>query len=517
MVEWWLAWFTTLAAAALGWFWNWHVQRVAHRNGESSVEDMLKKAHQEATLCIREAQAQAQEVLNSSRKEFDLEYKERRQRLEAMEDKHHERVVLMEQKSKTLDSRESKVELRLKEIEEARGKLSARQAEFEELMAVQQTRLQEIAGLTAEQARAEMLSKIEDEVRGESANLIRQVQSDMQRKAKQEAQKIITYAIERYAADTVHDVTTTSVHLPSEEMKGRIIGKEGRNIRSIESETGVNVMIDDTPQMVILSGFDPMRREIARISLERLILDGRIHPANIEETVARVRSEVEDTVRKAGENAVFELGLTKVHPEIMHTLGRLKYRQSYSQNVLNHSIEMAHIMGSMAAELGLDIDTSKRIGLLHDIGKALTHEVEGSHAIIGGDLLKKFGEKPLIVNAVAAHHREVEPESVYAHLAMAADAITAARPGARNENTHQYLKRLGDIEEIASSFPGVTRSYAIQAGRELRVLVEPGDVDDEQLTILARDISGRIEKEVQFPGQVKVTVIRETRSVEYAR
>ncbi|MEX2606761.1 MAG: ribonuclease Y, partial [Kiritimatiellia bacterium] len=343
----------------------------------------------------------------------------------------HERVVLMEQKSNTLDAREAKVDMRLHEIEEAGGKLTARQAEFEELMSEQRTRLQEIAGLTAEQARAEMLAKIEDDVRGESANLIRQVQSDMQRKAKQEAQKIIIYAIERYAADTVHDVTTTSVHLPSEEMKGRIIGKEGRNIRSIESETGVNVMIDDTPQMVILSGFDPMRREIARISLERLIQDGRIHPANIEETVAKVRAEVEDTVRKAGENAVFELGLTKIHPDVIHTLGRLKYRQSYSQNVLSHSIEMAYIMGSMAAELGLDVDTSKRIGLLHDIGKALTHEVEGSHAVIGGDLLKKFGEKPLIVNAVAAHHREVEPESIYAHLAMAADAITAARPGAR--------------------------------------------------------------------------------------
>jgi ribonuclease Y len=517
MVEWWLAWFTTLAAAALGWFWHWHVQKVARRNGEASVEEILEKARHEATVCVREAQAQALEILNKARKEFDLEYKERRQRLEVMEDKHHERVVLLETKSNTLDTREARVDGRIHEIEEASTQLNARQAEFEKLISEQQRRLQEIAGFTAHQARTEMMAKIEDEVRSESANLIRQVQSEMQSKAKQEAQKIITYAIERYAAETVHDVTTTSVHLPSEEMKGRIIGKEGRNIRSIESETGVNVMIDDTPQMVILSGFDPMRREIARISLERLIQDGRIHPANIEETVARVRGEVEETVRKAGENAVFELGLTKVHPEVIQTLGRLKYRQSYSQNVLSHSIEMAYLMGSMAAELGLDIESSKRIGLLHDIGKALTHEVEGSHAVIGGDLLKKFGEKPLIVNAVAAHHREVEPESIYAHLAMAADAITAARPGARNENTHQYLKRLGDIEEIANSFAGVSRSYAIQAGRELRVLVEPGDVSDEALTTLARDISGRIEKEVQFPGQVKVTVIRETRSIEYAR
>ncbi|MGA0332583.1 MAG: ribonuclease Y [Kiritimatiellia bacterium] len=517
MVEWWLAWFTTLAAAALGWFWNWHVQRMAHRDGLASADEILSAAKHEAEVLVREAQAQAKEIQNQARKDFDLEFKERRQRLEKMEDKQHERAMLMDTKSNTLDTRESKIEERLREIELAGEQLNARHKEFEELMEEQRRRLQEISGLTPQEARDEMLRKIEDDVRAESAQFIRNAQQEMHRKAKVEAQKIITYAIERYAADTVHDVTTTSVHLPSEEMKGRIIGKEGRNIRSIEAETGVNVMIDDTPQMVVLSGFDPMRREIARISLERLIQDGRIHPASIEETVRKVREEVEETVRKSGENAVFELGLSHVHPEVIQTLGRLKFRQSYSQNVLSHSLEMAHLMGSMAAELGLDIEISKRIGLLHDIGKALTHEVEGSHALIGGDLLKKHGEKPLIVNAVAAHHREVEAESIYAHLAMAADAITAARPGARNENTHQYLKRLGDLEAIANACPGVVRSYAIQAGRELRVLVQPEEVSDEDALNLARQISGRIEKELQFPGQVKVTVIRETRSVEYAR
>ncbi len=517
MVEWWLAWFTTLAAAALGWFWNWHVQRIALRNGKMSAENILSAAHHEADVVLREANAHARELQSQARKDFDLEFKERRQRLEKMEDKHHERTVLMDTKSNTLDQRESKLEEALLDLKRSHDDLLARQTEFEALMDAQRLRMQEIASLSPEQARAEMMGKVEDEVRADAAQFIRLSQQDMQRKAKQEAQKIITYAIERYAAETVHDVTTTSVQLPSEEMKGRIIGKEGRNIRSIEAETGVNVMIDDTPQMVVLSGFDPMRREIARIALERLIQDGRIHPASIEETVARVREEVEETVRKAGENAVFELGLSKIHPEVMHTLGRLKYRQSYSQNVLSHSIEMAHLMGSMAAELGLDVEISKRIGLLHDIGKALTHEVEGSHALIGGDLIKKFGESPLVVNAVAAHHREIEAESVYAHLAMAADAITAARPGARNENTHQYLKRLGDLEEIANACPGVTRSYAIQAGRELRVLVEPGEVSDEGALLLARQISNRIEKELQFPGQVKITVIRETRSVEYAR
>jgi len=517
MVEWWLAWFTTLSAAALGWFWNWHVQQVARRNGERTVEQTLREARHEAEVCLREARAEAREILQNSHKEFSREIEGRRRRLDELEDQYHERVVLMEKKSNTLDDREKQIEARSREVELASEQLAARGVEFEELMREQHEKLEEIAGLSSEQARDEMLSHIEDEVREESAHLMRDIQADLQQRAKREAQKIITYAIERYAAETVHDVTTTTVQLPSEEMKGRIIGKEGRNIRSIEAETGVNVMIDDTPQVVVLSGYDPMRREIAHISLNRLIQDGRIHPANIEETVAKVREEVEDTVRKAGENAVFELGLTKVHPEIVHTLGRLKFRQSYSQNVLSHSIEMAHLMGGMAAELGLDIDAAKRIGLLHDIGKALTHEVEGSHALIGADLLERHGEAPLIVNAVAAHHREVEPESVYAHLAMAADAVTAARPGARNENTHQYLKRLGDLEDIANSFEGVTRSYAIQAGRELRVLVEPGDVSDDRAMELARDISGRIEKELQFPGQVKVTVIRETRSIEYAR
>lgn len=517
MVEWWLAWFTTLAAAALGWFWNWHVQRMARRDGMASAEEILSAARHEADVVLREANAQARELQNQARKDFDLEFKERRQRLEKMEDAQHERAMLMDRKSNTLDDREAKLEEALEALKRANDDLADRQSEFDSLIAAQRQRMQEIAGLSPEQARAEMMGAVEDEIRADAAQFIRQSQQDMQRRAKQEAQKIITYAIERYAAETVHDVTTTSVQLPSEEMKGRIIGKEGRNIRSIEAETGVNVMIDDTPQMVVLSGFDPMRREIARIALERLIQDGRIHPASIEETVNRVREEVEETVRKAGENAAFELGLSKLHPEVIQTLGRLKYRQSYSQNVLSHSIEMAHLMGSMAAELGLDVEVSKRIGLLHDIGKALTHEVEGSHALIGGDLIKKYGESPLVVNAVAAHHREVEAESVYAHLAMAADAITAARPGARNENTHQYLKRLGDLEAIANACEGVTRSYAIQAGRELRVLVEPGEVSDEGALLLARQISNRIEKELQFPGQVKITVIRETRSVEYAR
>jgi ribonuclease Y len=517
MVEWWVAWFTTLAAAALGWFWHWHVQQVARRNGAETAEKILQDARHEADICLREARTQAQSRLHEARNEFELETKERRGRLEALEDKHHERLMRLEEKSSSLDAREESINQRAASLQSLSDALAVREEELTSLETRQQEILETLSGCSREEARSELRSRLEDEVKSESAQWIRQVQQDLKSRSRQEAQKILTLAMERYAAETVQDVTATAIHLPSEEMKGRIIGKEGRNIRSIESATGVNVVIDDTPQTVTLSGYDPMRREIARISVERLVADGRIHPTSIEETVERVRAEVEDTVQKAGENAVYDLGLSKVAPEIVYTLGRLKYRQSYSQNVLNHSIEMAHIMGSIAAELGLDIHIAKRIGLMHDIGKALTHEVEGSHALIGADLLRKHGEEDLVVNAVAAHHREVEPESVYAHLAMAADAVTAARPGARNENTEHYLKRLSDLETIANSFEGVHSSYAIQAGRELRVLVEPKDVSDDEAVRLARDISGKIEHDVQFPGQIKVTVIRETRSIDYAR
>lgn len=517
MVEWWLAWFTTLAAAALGWFWHWHVEHIARKNGAQTAEKMLRDAHHEADVIRREAEARAKDVLHEARLAFDQEVHARQKRLEVLEDQYHARISHLEKKSNSLDTKEERLLEKQKDLRIESEHLQARTREFEELMQEQRQRLQEIAALSPEEARVQMLRSIEDEVRLEADTLFRHLQAETRRKAKTEAQKIITYAIERYAADTVQEVTTCQVHLPSEEMKGRIIGKEGRNIRSIEAETGVNVMIDDTPQVIVLSGYDPMRREIARVAIERLIHDGRIHPASIEETVAKVRQETEEAVRKAGEDAVFQLGLGKMHPEIVYTLGRLKFRQSYAQNVLSHSIEMAYLMSAMAAELGLDLQIAKRIGLLHDIGKALTHEVEGSHALIGADLIAKHGEADLVVNAVAAHHREVEAESVYAHLAMAADAITAARPGARNENTHQYLKRLGDLEEIANSFEGVSRSYAIQAGRELRVLVEPERISDEQALRLAREISARIEQQVHFPGQVKITVIRETRSVEYAR
>lgn len=371
MVEWWLAWFTTLAAAALGWLWHWHVENVARRNGAKTAEDLVRDASRQADVILREAKNQSKEIEHNVREEVEQELRERRARLETLEDQYHERIVHLEQKANTLDTREDRVLARQQELKTESDHLLARAREFDELMTEQRERLQEIAGMTPDEARARMIAQIEDEVRAESNTLFRHLQAEARGRAKQEATKIITLAIERYAADTVQEVTTCAVPLPSEEMKGRIIGKEGRNIRSIESETGVNVMIDDTPQVVVLSGYDPMRREIARIALTRLIQDGRIHPASIEETVAKVREEVDETVRKAGEDALYQLGLGKMHPEIVHTLGRLKYRQSYAQNVLNHSIEMAHLMAGMASELGLNTHIAKRIGLLHDIGKAL--------------------------------------------------------------------------------------------------------------------------------------------------
>jgi ribonuclease Y len=361
------------------------------------------------------------------------------------------------------------------------------------------------------------MQQLEQDLQSESGNLIRRIQEDTKDRAEREARRIITMAIERYAGDQVNEMTTSTVTLPSDDMKGRIIGREGRNIRSFEAATGVNILIDDTPEVVVISGFDPLRREIARIALERLIEDGRIHPARIEEVVDKVQAEVEETIRHAGEEAIYDLGLQGVAPELVRTLGRLKFRHSYGQNVLKHSIEMGHLMGTMASELRLDSAQAKRIGLFHDIGKALDHKVEGGHAIIGADLLKRHGESAVVYNAVAAHHGEVEPESLYANLTIAADAITAARPGARSETTEIYLKRLEKLEEISNQFRGVEKSYAIQAGREIRVLVEPTKIDDNEAMQMARNISKQIEQELQYPGQIRVTVIRETRCVEYAK
>ncbi len=361
------------------------------------------------------------------------------------------------------------------------------------------------------------MKQLEEEVRGEAGTLIRHIQEETKAIAEKKARDILVTAIQRYAADQASEITTSTVHLPGDDMKGRIIGREGRNIRSIEAVTGVDILIDDTPEVVVISSFDPLRREIARISLERLIADGRIHPSRVEEVVAKVKEEVDIAIREAGEAAIYELSITNVDPILIHTLGRLKYRHSYGQNVLEHSIEMAHLMGMMAADLGLDQPVARRIGLFHDLGKALDHKIEGSHALIGADLLRKHNEQAVVINAVAAHHGDVTQETPYAVLACAADAITASRPGARSENTELYLKRLEKIEQIASSFGGVEKSYAIQAGREVRVIISPSKIDDGQAMQMARNIAKQIETNLDYSGQIKVTVIRETRCVEYAK
>jgi ribonuclease Y len=377
--------------------------------------------------------------------------------------------------------------------------------------------LQQVASMTEEQARRTLKAEVEADLVHDASSMIRRIQEDARANAEKQARDIIATAIERYAADQVSEVTTCTVSLPNEEMKGRIIGREGRNIRSLEAATGINILIDDTPEVAVISGFDPLRREVARVALENLINDGRIHPARIEEVVRKVQTEIDETIRESGEDALYELKLRGLAPDITRTLGRLKYRHSYGQNVLAHSIEMAHVMGMMASELGLDPAIARRIGLLHDIGKALDHTIEGSHAIIGADLIRKHGESATVVNAVAAHHNDVEPESVYAVLTKAADAITAARPGARSETTALYLQRLEKLEAIANSFRGVNKSYAIQAGREIRVLVEPTQISDGDAVQLARNVCKRVENELEYPGQIKVTVVRETRCVEYAR
>lgn len=484
---------------------------------EKRAEVSMTEAQREAEAIRKEGELRAKSEVLHAREDFEKSTKKRRQELEALDERVAKREVnidrkmaLVEKKERQVDARASELEARIKTVEDRYAKVDA-------LIKEETVKLQRVAGMTREEAKQTLLEHVAEEVHNETGGLIRRLQETAKETAEAEAKRIVAMAVQRYGSGHASAITTSVVSLPSDDMKGRIIGRDGRNIRTLESVTGVNLLIDDTPEAVVISGFDPLRREIARQSIEMLVADGRIHPARIEEVVEKVREELDESIRKFGEEAAFEVDIQNVDPELLRRLGRLQYRTSYSQNVLRHAVEVSRLMGIMAAELKLDVRIAKRIGLFHDIGKALDHEVEGGHALIGADLLKRHNESSVVVNAVAAHHDDVEPESVYAFLAAAADAISSSRLGARSETTEIYLKRLENLEAIANSFNGVSKSYAIQAGREVRVLVEPDAVDDNAAMVLARNVSKKIESDLQYPGQIRITVVRETRCIEYAR
>ncbi|NQU38575.1 MAG: ribonuclease Y [Lentisphaerae bacterium] len=484
---------------------------------EKRAEQAVQEAQRESETIRKDGEIQAKAEVLKAREEFEKSTKQRRKELEAIEVRVSQREVNLDRKVALIEKKEHQLDERVAAVGAQIRQIEAREAKATALIAEEHERLQRVAGMTMDEAKQMLLERVEQEVHSETGGLIRRLQESAKETSERDAKRIIGLAVQRFAASHSGEMMTSIVQLPNDDMKGRIIGRDGRNIRTLELVTGVNFLIDDTPEAVVISGFDPLRREVARQALELLVADGRIHPARIEEVVEKVREEMEESIRKAGEEAVYEAGIPEVAPELVRKLGRLRYRTSYSQNVLRHSLEVAQLMGIMAGEMGLDVTIGKRVGLFHDIGKALDHEVEGGHALIGADFLKRCNESPLVVNAVAAHHDDVEAESVYALLASAADAISSSRLGARSETTEIYLKRLESLERIASSFEGVVKSYAIQAGREVRVLVQPESVDDNDAMVLARNVSKKIESDLQYPGQIRVTVIRETRCVEYAR
>ncbi len=486
--------------------------KAAHIQADRIVQD----ARHQADALLKEANLEAKDQLLKMKNEFDAETKETRAELKRQERRLFQKEENIDKKFE-INERKEKDLIRIeRELESRSEKIGQKKIELEQLVNEQKLQLERISTLTAEQAKDLLLRAMENEARYEGAKLIKKIENEAKEEADKKAKKILATAIQRYAADYVTERTVSVVQLPNDEMKGRIIGREGRNIRALEAATGIDLIIDDTPEAVILSGFNPIRREIARQSLMRLISDGRIHPARIEDVVKKVTQEIETAIKEAGEQAAFDLGVHGINNELIKYIGRLKFRTSYSQNVLQHSIEVGFLAGIMAAELGLKEKLARRIGLMHDIGKAIDHEVEGPHALIGSKLAKKFGESTQVINAIAAHHEDVPPTSVYDILVQAADGLSGARPGARKELLENYIKRLEDLENIAVSFRGVDSAYAIQAGRELRVIVESTKVTDEEAILISRDIVKKIEEALTFPGQIKVTVIRETRAVEYA-
>lgn len=479
-------------------------------SAEQEAKRIVDEAARDAENSKKDALLQAREQIHKERTETERELKEQKAELTRQERRLVQKEENLDKKSETLDKKTEQLTVKLQEAEELKEKIN-------EALAQQFEELQKISGYTAEEAKAELIDKLEEEVRHDAALKIIEIESRLKEEADQKAKDIISLAIQRCASDHVSETTVSTVALPNEEMKGRIIGREGRNIRTIEQLTGVDLIIDDTPEAITVSCFDPVRREVARMTLEKLISDGRIHPTRIEETVAKSQKEVETAIKKAGESAVFEIGIHSINPELVKLLGRLKYRTSYGQNVLTHSLEVAYISGIIADELGVDSTLAKRAGLLHDIGKAMTAEVEGSHVQLGVDIATKFKENRDVIHAIEAHHNDVEPQTIIAIIVQAADAISAARPGARRENLENYIKRLQKLEEIASSFNGVEKSYAVQAGREVRIMVKPEEINDEQMVLVARDIVKKIEENLEYPGQIKINVIRESRAVDYAK
>ena len=478
----------------------------AEEEGTRIVNEAIKSAETKK----KEALLEAKEEILRNRSEYEKEVKERRSDLQRQENR-------LQQKEENLDRKTEAIERKEEALAQKHQQMDRENEEIQSIKRSQTEMLERISGFTAEEAKNYLIAQVESEVTHETALKIKEVESRMKEECDARAREVVAQAIQRCAADSVAEMTVSVVPLPNDEMKGRIIGREGRNIRTIETLTGVDLIIDDTPEAITVSCFEPVRREIARLALEKLIADGRIHPTHIEEMVEKARREVEATIKAEGERAMFECGIRNLHPELVKMLGRLHYRTSYGQNVLQHSIEVSHIAGMMAAELGADVQTAKRAGLLHDLGKSVDHEMEGTHVQLGVEFARKYKEKEDIIHAIEAHHNDVEPRTIVACLVQAADAISAARPGARRENLENYIKRLEQLESIATSFHGVEKAYAIQAGREVRVMVKPEQVNEDQMVILARDLAKKIEEEMEYPGQIKVNLIRETKCVEYAK
>ena len=500
-----------------GYLFGKYVLRRAQRHAHDTANKIIEAAEKEASSRKREAVLESKDELHRTRSRFEEETRERRQELLRLERRLEQREQNLDRKVDLFEGKENEINKKIKLLSESERQNELRQNELEKLLRQERDRLQNISGLTREEATELLLAKFEKELREEKGKVLKKVEEETKETVDRKAREIISIAMQRLASEEVAEATVSVVSLPNEEMKGRIIGREGRNIRAFETATGINLIIDDTSEVVVLSGFDGVRREIARLSLEKLVADGRIHPGRIEEVVSKINQNMEVTIREEGEKIAFQIGVTGMHPEEIKLLGRLKYRTSYGQNVLEHSKEVAYLAGMMAAELGADQKLAKRSGLLHDIGKSIDHEVDGTHTQIGVDIARKYGEQEEVIEGIASHHGEPEPKGIIAVLVQTADAMSAARPGARMETWESYVRRVEKLEKVASGFPGVEKCFAIQAGREIRVMVKPEEVSDAKSVLLAHDIGKKIEEELDYPGQIKVTLIRETRAVDYAK